>query len=73
MVERGRPHLVEVDGEGLRWVKSSASGNGTQACVEVAARGNDVLVRSSRSRTGPRLSCSVREWAGFLDWLRLTG
>lgn len=73
MVGRGRAHLVEVDDEGLRWAKSSASNGAQQGCIEVARRANYVLVRSSKNRTGPRLSCSMSQWVSFLDWLRPNG
>ena len=44
---------------GLRWRKSGYSGNGGGNCVEVAGRGNRVLVRDTRQDgAGPVLRFS---------------
>jgi predicted secreted Zn-dependent protease len=50
------------------WRKSSASASGT--CVEVAFRGQSVLVRHSADPLGPVLAFSDREWAAFLTGAR---
>jgi hypothetical protein len=55
-----------VDGQALRWVKSSASySNG--ACVEVADLPDGrVGVRHSKDRSGPVLRFTPGEWHAFL-------
>ena len=53
---------------GLRWRKSSYSGNGGGNCVEVAGRGRRVLVRDTRQDgAGPVLRFSPAAWRKFAD------
>ncbi|MGO1054613.1 DUF397 domain-containing protein [Crossiella sp. CA198] len=58
--------VVEVDPAGLVWVKSSQSGDGGGGCVEMAAEGDTVHVRTSRNRGGARLTFSADNWSSFL-------
>ncbi|TWP46519.1 DUF397 domain-containing protein [Lentzea tibetensis] len=51
---------------GLRWVKSSASGNEQGACVELATTGEVVFVRDSKVRDGGRLTFEWSAWASFI-------
>ncbi|MEU6539732.1 DUF397 domain-containing protein [Streptomyces sp. NPDC047000] len=57
-----------VDTE-LRWIKSSYSGADTPSCVEVAAVAESVLVRDSKTPTGPRLALSAITWTAFLPYV----
>jgi hypothetical protein len=66
VTDRCRPCLVEVDASGLRWAKSSASNSQGDDCLEVAADGDVVLVRSSHHRA-VRLALPSRAWAAFLS------
>ncbi len=51
----------------LRWRKSSFSGNGGPDCVEVANRGNHVLVRDTKQHGhGTVLQLSVATWRRFV-------
>ncbi|QKV81053.1 DUF397 domain-containing protein [Amycolatopsis sp. Hca4] len=52
---------------GLRWVKSSASGSGTQGddCVEVARTSEHVLIRDSK-QPDTWLSLPPGSWLAFL-------
>ena len=52
---------------GLKWVKSSHSGNG--GCVEVAAAGR-VLVRDTKDRHGPALAFSPQAWHRFTSQVK---
>src|SRR5262245_25963263 len=63
--------MPENEGEGARWVKSSASfSNG--ACVEVADLPNRVVgVRHSKDPEGPVLKFTPAEWHAFLGGARL--
>lgn len=56
--------------ENLTWRKSSRSG--TQGnCVEVATnQPGTVLIRDSKDKTGPVLTCSSADWRSFLNSLR---
>src|SRR4051794_1234253 len=66
MADKGKAHLVEVDSEGLAWVKSSASGAGG-GCVEFAyADSGRVMVRCSRSRSAAWLVCGAPVWVRFI-------
>ncbi|WP_307867603.1 DUF397 domain-containing protein [Umezawaea beigongshangensis] len=66
MAERGKAHLVEVDSDGLRWVKASRSGSTTGSCVECARTGERVLVRDSKHRE-QRLRFPGAQWALFVS------
>ncbi len=56
---------------GLRWRKSSYSGNGGGNCVEVVDHGSRVLVRDTRQDgAGPVLRFSPAAWRTFADRVR---
>ncbi|GIG65153.1 DUF397 domain-containing protein [Phytomonospora endophytica] len=52
------------------WRKSSYSPNGDGNCVELAPTSTLVAVRDTKDRTGPVLTTSHAEWAGFVGGLR---
>jgi len=52
----------------MHWRKSRASGSGN--CVEVAALGQTVYVRDSKSPRGPTLAFTTTEWAAFVTGVR---
>lgn len=54
--------------EALEWFKSSYSGDGGEACVEVATRPGAVHVRDSKlgPRASGRLDVTSAAWAAFL-------
>ncbi|WP_275464298.1 DUF397 domain-containing protein [Streptomyces noursei] len=62
--------------DSLRWVKSSYSNNGGQ-CIEWApehaAAAGEVLVRDSKTPTGPHLTLSVGVWAELVDFAKSQG
>ena len=66
MVEHRAAHIVELDSEGLVWVKSSYSGQGGGNCLELAVVADRVLVRCSRGRRKATLSFSRESWLMFL-------
>ncbi len=69
MKRTSRACVVQVDGAGSRWVKSSASGpdGKGQACVEILAKvDGEVVVRTSRDREGGRLRFRGPSWTMFL-------
>jgi hypothetical protein len=49
----------------MDWRKSTYSGNGGSACVEVAA-GGVILVRDTTNRDGGTLSFTAAAWSEFL-------
>jgi hypothetical protein len=49
----------------LNWRKASYSSNGGANCVEVADRGNRVLVRDTQDRSGSVLRLSPGAWRRF--------
>jgi hypothetical protein len=53
----------------MDWRKSSYSGNGGQACVEVGSVGT-VLVRDTTDRGGVTLSVSAAAWFTFLGTVK---
>jgi len=53
-----------------RWRKSSYSGNGGSDCVEVSGRGDRVLVRDTKNRTGPVLAITPGAWRRFADQVK---
>jgi hypothetical protein len=60
-----------VDLSGLRWRKSSRSGQGTNGnCVEVAFAGPAVAVRDSKRPDGGVLAFPVTGWAQLTGVLR---
>ncbi|GAA3952545.1 DUF397 domain-containing protein [Actinomadura viridis] len=56
-----------IRGDGLDWRKSSASGEGGDDCVEVAATGRSVLVRDSHAPRAGTLELGSAEWRTFLS------
>lgn len=57
-----------ADTERLQWHRSSYCE--TNACVEVARRNGEVLVRDGKDPEGPGLTYSAEQWISFLVWLR---
>jgi Domain of unknown function (DUF397) len=56
---------------GLRWRKSSYSGNGRGSCVEIASNLPDVVaVRDSKDRNGPALAFTADEWRAFVHGVK---
>jgi hypothetical protein len=53
-----------------RWRKSSYSGNGGEACIEVGSTAADVLVRDTTNRTGTLLTIPVTAWRALLAEIR---
>lgn len=58
--------------DGLRWRKSSYSGNGGADCVEVGDHSecSRVLVRDTKDRTGPMLRFSTETWDRFANQVK---
>ena len=56
-----------MDVTGVRWRKSSYSGDNGGACVEVGTAGLAVAVRDSKDREGIRLSCAADTWQAFAE------
>ncbi|MFR9731876.1 DUF397 domain-containing protein [Saccharopolyspora sp. MS10] len=54
---------------GAVWRKSSRSGQGGGACVEVASVRSGVGVRDSKNPTGPALVFGRDAWSAFLRGL----
>ncbi|HVV23468.1 MAG TPA: DUF397 domain-containing protein [Pseudonocardiaceae bacterium] len=52
--------------ENRKWRKSSYSGGGSGACVEVAVGPTVVGVRDSKNTDGPILALDVTAWRRFL-------
>ncbi|RMI93698.1 DUF397 domain-containing protein [Streptomyces sp. ZS0098] len=52
----------------IRWRKSSHSGDSSN-CVEIATTPAAVLIRDSKTTSGPRLGLSPAAWAVFLAHL----
>lgn len=60
-----------MDGEGLKWRKSSRSGGGGgNNCVEFATDGERAYVRDTKDREGGTIVVRPEAWAAFLDTLR---
>jgi hypothetical protein len=55
--------------DGMNWRKSTYSGNGGEACVEVATAGA-VFIRDTTDRGGFTLSVPAGAWTMFLAELR---
>lgn len=60
--------MVEIDANGLTWIKSSASGDnsGSGTCVEVAVAAGRVLVRD---RGGVCVVHSSAAWKALVAWV----
>lgn len=54
----------------VRWRKSSASGTGTNTCVEIADLGGRIAVRDSTDRHGGTLAFDTAAWSVFVTALR---
>ncbi|AEB43595.1 MULTISPECIES: DUF397 domain-containing protein [Micromonospora] len=54
----------------LVWRKSSYSDNNGGACVEVATRRGNVIVRDSKNAAGPVLRFDGQSWSAFLRTLK---
>ena len=57
-----------TDLSSLVWRKSSLCTNGT--CVEVALLGSRILIRDSKTESGPILAFQEAEWTAFLEGAR---
>lgn len=55
---------------GASWRTSTYSGSNGGECVEVAARGGDVLLRDSKNRQGPVLRVSPAAWRKFASQIQ---
>jgi hypothetical protein len=55
--------------DGMNWRKSTYSGNGGEACVEVASA-EAVLIRDTTDQGGATLSVPAGAWTAFLSTLR---
>ncbi|GAA2422492.1 DUF397 domain-containing protein [Streptomyces glaucus] len=55
-------------GTELEWIKSSHSSDDGPSCVEVAAIPDHILVRDSKTPTGPRLTLAPATWTAFLPY-----
>ena len=53
------------------WFKSSFSGAGGNACVEVAVVDGGVAVRDSKDPCGPALEFTTVEWLAFVAGARI--
>ena len=56
-----------MDVTGVRWRKSSYSGDNGGACVEVGTAGRVVAVRDSKDPEGPRLAFAAGTWQAFAE------
>jgi Domain of unknown function (DUF397) len=54
-----------MDVTGVRWRKSSYSGDNGGDCVEVGAAGLAVAVRDSKDPDGPLLAFAADTWKAF--------
>ena len=52
------------------WRKSSYSGNGGEACIEVSSAAVGVLVRDTTNRAGTVLTVPVTAWRTLLTGIR---
>ncbi|WP_084468336.1 DUF397 domain-containing protein [Actinokineospora inagensis] len=66
MTANHSPTVVEVDGYGRRWAKSSASNEGDTNCVELAREQKGVRVRTSYNRPGGSIRFPYHSWRIFL-------
>ena len=53
---------------GLDWRRSSRCGSG--ACVEVATRDSDVVMRDAKDPDGPVMTFTGKAWTGFIGGLK---
>jgi hypothetical protein len=59
-----------TDIDGLRWWKSSRSGNQGGACVEVATAGATWYVRDSKNPTAGHLAVDAVTWRSFVAMVK---
>ena len=59
-----------TDIRGLRWWKSSRSGNQGGNCVEVAVSNNVWYVRDSKDPSGAHLAVDHGAWRSFVETVR---
>ena len=59
-----------MDVTGVRWRKSSYSGDNGGACVEVGAAGLAVAVRDSKDPDGPLLAFVADTWKAFAEHVK---
>ncbi|MCG8925680.1 DUF397 domain-containing protein [Lentzea sp. CC55] len=53
----------------LRWIRSSYSSSGGDACIEIAVECQKiVLVRDAKDQSGPRLRFSSSAWSAFVTF-----
>jgi hypothetical protein len=52
------------------WRKSSYSGNGGEACIEVGSTAAHILVRDTTNRTGSVLTIPATAWRALLAGVR---
>ena len=57
---------------GPRWRKSSYSGSNGGGCIEAASHDNQVLVRDTQDRGGPRLRFGPAAWRRFTGQVKAT-
>lgn len=57
--------------EPVEWLKATHCNH--NACVEVGAGGDAILIRDSKNPGGPRLSVSADAFASMLDFARSGG
>jgi hypothetical protein len=55
---------------GVRWRKSSYSGDNGGNCVEVGTAGLAVAVRDSKDPDGPLLAFAPDEWKAFAEQVK---
>jgi hypothetical protein len=60
--------LQPTHDDNLDWQLSTYTDSA--ACVEVARPAGVVLVRDSKSRTGPRISMEPAAFAALVDWVK---
>jgi hypothetical protein len=59
-----------MENTNLNWRKATYSSNGGGNCVEVAGRGNRVLVRDTKDRTSLMLRFTPGAWRRFADQVK---
>ena len=59
-----------MDVTGVRWRKSSYSGDNGGACVEVGTVGRAVAVRDSKDPDGPLLPFAADTWTVFAEQVK---
>ena len=57
---------VRLDLSNAQWLKSTRSGPGRDACVEVAFVDEAIAVRDAKNPAGPALIFTAAEWDAFV-------